>query len=94
MTDRSAITRKSLPSLNQEDDKQVLSCSWENCTVEGVIEYRTVARLGQCICELILRSHSFKVTNFSRRYRIKNPSKFNEKSLLRDSLVQIDVVEK
>ena len=55
--------------------------------------YRTVARLRQCICELILRSNPFQIGNFSRRYSITNHRKLNEKSLLRHSLVQIDVVE-
>ena len=93
MTDRSAITTKFLPSLLTEDDKQVLSCSWENCITEGVIEYRTVTRLRQRICELSLRSHPFGIGDISRRYSITNHSQINEKSLLRDSLVQIDVVE-
>ena len=93
MTDPSAITTNSLPSLLTEDDKQVLSCSWENCIAEGVIEYRTVTRLRQRICDLSLRSHLFEIGDFSRRYSITNHSQFNEKSLLRDSLAQIDVVE-
>ena len=93
MTDQSAITIKSLPSPLTEDDKPVISCSWENCIAEGVIEYRTVPRLCQRICELNLRSHPFEIGDFSGRYSITNHSQFNEQSLLRDSLVQINVVE-
>ena len=57
------------------------------------MEYRNVARLRQRMCEVILRTNPFKIGNFPRRYSITNHRQFIEKSLLRDSLVQIDVVE-
>ena len=73
---------------SKEDSKQ-----GEKDYFRKKLQYGTVARLRQCICELILRSHPFQIGNFSRRYSITNHRKLNEKSLLRHSLVQEDVVE-